>query len=138
MSQRASAVAATRTPQRTRGWLRKTPTAKRKRKINVPGGAKARKPPSSTRSAFLIRFIVRPGVFECRIPRRLTNPETRPRTARTDFPKTLPRDIKISRALFLCAVALPPCLTAALILKYGVDFPFEDQWSIARLFTEYK
>jgi hypothetical protein len=60
------------------------------------------------------------------------------RTARTDFPTTLPRDIKISRALFLCAIALPPCLTAALILKYGVDFPFEDQWALAPLFAELK
>jgi hypothetical protein len=30
---------------------------------------------------------------------------------------------------------LPPCLIAALIFKYGVDFPFEDQWSLAHIFV---
>ena len=29
---------------------------------------------------------------------------------------------------------LPPCLIAALIFKYGVDFPFEDQWNLAYFF----
>ncbi|HEU4596162.1 MAG TPA: hypothetical protein VFS10_13550 [Pyrinomonadaceae bacterium] len=50
----------------------------------------------------------------------------------------MPRRFKISRALFFCATALPPCLIAALILKYGVDFPFEDQWSLAHLFVRFK
>jgi hypothetical protein len=60
------------------------------------------------------------------------------RTARINFQTLLPRHFKISRALFFCATALPPCLIAALILRYGVDFPFEDQWSLADLFVRSK
>jgi hypothetical protein len=60
------------------------------------------------------------------------------RTARINFQTLLSRHFKISRALFFCATALPPCLVAALILHYGVDFPFEDQWSLAPLFVRFK
>ncbi len=41
------------------------------------------------------------------------------------------------KALFFCLATLPPCLLGMLIVKFSVDVPFGDQWTIAFLFEKF-
>src|SRR5436190_24016035 len=46
------------------------------------------------------------------------------------------RTHKHGLAVWILATILPPCLIAVMILKYGVDFPFSDQWEIVPLLVK--
>lgn len=51
--------------------------------------------------------------------------------------RVMPGYPKISRALFLIAVILPPAFAAALIFRYGVDLPYSDEWELAPLLVRW-
>src|SRR6267143_3921927 len=46
------------------------------------------------------------------------------------------RTHKHRRAVWVLAAILPPCLIAVMILEYGVDFPFADEWELVPLLVK--